>query len=187
MIFSGIAFSQELAIDIELYLSQDAIGNNTNYFVAEARSAVWDRLTGQVIFIDPYTNVDLSVITSEVSITGDQISNTGWNFVKSSSNEGYPTLGTGVYKLSVLNSDAFIYLDYRDCNYPNYQNPPTGNDISVKYKEDENKFFIYDGIANPNTNWGNPIDNGETINIWDIKQQTVPPSENCLTGYASIG
>ncbi len=110
----------------------------------------------------------------------------GWDFCTSA--EGFTdTLGYGLYVIYCNDSNAFFYIDYRDCNYT--RNYTGGRDIFVKYDDSENQFYISSYTDGPWTN----IPNGTVKQIWEIKGRSQIIScfpnfwSNCLAMTVNSG
>lgn len=119
-------------------------------------------------------------------------SSAGFDFV-TSDNTGYPNFAYGVYKVTSNVTNKYFYLDYRDyrIGFYGYYNPPSeGNDIDlwVKYKYLDDKFY-YNTYNYGSVNYV-PIENGQLLNFWDIKQKGTSLTElfpdywdNCLAVF----
>jgi hypothetical protein len=107
----------------------------------------------------------------------------GYNYIASTWNVPTEDFGFGFYKLSVMNK--FIYLDWRDTRYGNY-NYCNGHcaDIWIKYDGQDGNVYLKNDASE---GWGNPVVSGCIFSIWDLKNQGIPltsgvPSfwQNCL-------
>ena len=147
---------------------------------------------------DPSKFLRNTIFTNSRTDRGD----TTWHFFRmivshDTYGGGYAgSFGYGLYKFYVEQYSAYFYIDYRDANYSFYSNCPGGecNDIWVKYERSLDKFFYmpydqdtsYEGIDPDHQGWI-PINNGELLFYYKIKNQTAPRTDlfpnywqNCL-------
>ena len=102
-------------------------------------------------------------------------SENGWTQCNSPSGFNYQILGYCLYKLSVQNRNAYIYLDYRDCNWGNSGSYGYGNiDLYIFYDYNNDKF--YNDILGT-------LSNGNIIRIWETPGSLLPPNTSCFPAF----
>jgi hypothetical protein len=97
-------------------------------------------------------------------------------------NQSYDSIAHGLYKVSASLSDQYFYLDYRDDRYnwsTIYVQAPGALDIWILYNKNLNRFmYRKEGIQSPNPQYWSPIQKGDHIGLWNIKEVGIPTTSN---------
>ena len=174
-------------VEIFLIAVDQSHPDDSTTFTMDAITTVW---AGKIIDIDNHEIITwpshtLDSLTFKAPNDGEVWSGWDWLFSmhQSDSTRAY---GFGKYKISV--GDKYFYLDLRDDRYGNYDdlydpphNPITGHtiDIFVKWIADgQNSYFTLNSYVGSDTssNW-DPVQNGSTLSIWDIKNAGSPSTD----------
>jgi len=161
---------------LELYLNAINSTENSLTVRLEARSTVWDS------YLSITNNQDFKY--SDQTVVGNYTGFLkGWHFVQSpGTTDNYPVFGFGFYKVSNSLNNSVFYLDYRDCEWGEYNSVPYANrtyDLYLKYNGSTDKFSYGNSQAETNL-----INNGDVLKIWEIKDK-VPIEINVTNGFQS--
>jgi len=183
-IFSAYNFyGQTETLPVEIFVGTENVNpaQKTIIIYLTAIDAVWGGKDVSSTQINYYLTDEFDYLAYTVPVNNNnQIYWAGLDFVLSQTYQGYyPIFGYGLYKVTTNESNAYFYLDYRDDRFGNYSqySPVTfghDQDIWIKYDDAANKFYLKSGGS---FEWGDPLINGETLNIWDIKQKGSPGTE----------
>ena len=171
---------------LELFFDTKNVNNNETFvFNCIAQTNVWDE-NYEITFTDSVLGNSLELSGSTYNQNGYYYN--GWDFISSqgSFNDGLTdnyggVIGYGKYKIELeSNTSHYIYVDYRNCQYPG--NCDSGNsfgiDVVIFYEHVNNAYeYKWKNFG------GTPTDTWHTLNFGDtiiIDKCTTPPTTTCF-------
>lgn len=194
LLFISSIHAQDAAWPVEIFcVTENLPASPIMTFTMTAQSPRWD-----VISNAPYPpQASYFFLTEDYEVetyipTANNLgqNSAGFEFV-GLANAGFPVIGFGLYKVTNNLNNKYFYLDYRDYRsiymvwyQPNDSTWQNSIDIWIKYNGQTNTFSH--SAKGPSTGF-NMIENGQLLNIWDIKQKGAPLTnlfpdywDNCL-------
>lgn len=193
--FSSI-YAQDAAWPVEIFcVTEQLPASPIMTFTMTAQSSRWDVISDPTPVYPPqqsyfFLTNDYTVETYIPTANNLGQNSAGFEFV-GLSNAGFPLIGFGLYKVTNNLNNKYFYLDYRDYRaiylvhyQPNDSTWQNSIDIWIKYNGQTSTFSY---SAKGSSTGFSVIENGQLLNLWDIKQKGTPLTnlfpdywDNCL-------
>ena len=174
---------EKLFNHFELFIGTKNHNSQTDSFSLDKIGVNWNNATNNYLITDDFN-------PGVLTISGDAIEPSfsfGLDWVNSNQG-GEPPFYGGVFTYGFYKfwtSDAYFYLDYRDCRFQDSSTPPYSFVIDL--------FFVYNGTNNsfsffPSTTAYNEmtITNGNILRIWDAFDEILEvgaPTTSCFETF----